>query len=71
MATIRLNWSVKLRIVFGNGIKNDHELTENTTKHANHWFAFLTPAVSLSNLLLQYLIGRRDLADKLSLNLFA
>ena len=71
MATIRLNWSVELRIVLGDSVEHDHELTENTTQHTDDRFAFLAPTVSISDLLLQYLIDGLDPSHEFRLNLLA
>ena len=71
MAAIRLDRSVQLRVVFGNSIEHDHELAENTAEHADDRFAFLSPTVSFSYLLLQDLVDRLDFGHELCLNLFA
>jgi len=69
MATVSLHGPIKLRVVLGNSVERDHQLTEESTKNTDDRFSFLAPAISISKFLLEDLINWCNFVDKLCLNI--
>ena len=56
-----LDRSIKLRVILGNTITDDHELTEETANSCDNRLAILRPTINLSDFLLKNLLDWGDL----------
>lgn len=57
MTATRLDGSIELWVILGNGVEDDHELTKDATKHSDDGLTLLRPAIRLRDLLLQNLFN--------------